>query len=113
MICSCCAAGDLDPLRLLEQMPPGMPLHEAFPILAYLLRERTHRRRHGALVRNLWRSSSIAVSAERVEVRSFAPGHLSPCIAKRHGRRPLTYRSSMEYLCLWQVIPVLTLVVNC
>ncbi len=67
--CDRCAAVDLDPLQVLEQMLPGMPLAEAVPVLAHLLRERAHRRRHGSILRNLWRSSSIAASVDKVEVR--------------------------------------------
>ena len=47
-----------------------MPLAEAVPVLAHLLRECAHRRRHGSILRNLWRSSSIAASVDKVEVRS-------------------------------------------
>ena len=64
----CCAAVDLDPLQVLEQMSSGMPLDDAFSVLAHMLRERAHRRRQGSVIRNLWRSSSIAASAEKVEV---------------------------------------------
>ncbi len=67
--CGRCAALDLDPLQVLQQMLPSMPLAEAVSVLAHLLRERAHRRRHGSILRNLWRSSSIAASVDKVEVR--------------------------------------------
>ena len=77
--CDRCAAVDLDPLQVLEQMLPSSRLADAVPVLAHMLRGRAHRRRHGSIVRNLWRSTSIAASADKVEVR----GCLSPaaCVA--------------------------------
>lgn len=69
----CVADADLDPLRILEALPAEMPLSTAYTTVAALLRERTHRRRHCAIVRQLRRADSLAVSADRAEVRSVTP----------------------------------------
>ena len=63
------AGADLDPLRVLEALPAEVPLGAAYATVAALLRERTHRRRHCSIVRQLRRAESLAVSADRAEVR--------------------------------------------
>ncbi|KAL4428207.1 hypothetical protein ABPG75_002296 [Micractinium tetrahymenae] len=51
------ALGDhLDPQEVLQALPPGMPLAAAAAVLAPMLRHRLHRRRQGALVKNLHRA---------------------------------------------------------
>lgn len=62
------AAADLDPLRVLEALPSDAPLGACYATLAALLCERTHRRRHCAIVRNLRRADSLAATADRAEV---------------------------------------------
>lgn len=50
-------AGDhLDPQEVLQALPPGMPLASAAAVLAPMLADRLHRRRQGALVKNLQRA---------------------------------------------------------
>lgn len=50
-------AGDhLDPQEVLQALPAGMPLASAAAVLAPMLADRLHRRRRGALVKNLHRA---------------------------------------------------------
>lgn len=50
-------AGDhLDPLEVLQALPPGMPLSAATSVLGPMLADRLHRRRQGALAKNLQRA---------------------------------------------------------
>ncbi|KAL4433059.1 hypothetical protein ABPG77_006486 [Micractinium sp. CCAP 211/92] len=51
------ALGDhLDPQEVLQALPAGMPLASAAAVLAPMLADRLHRRRRGALVKNLHRA---------------------------------------------------------
>lgn len=65
------SAGDhLDPQEVLQALPPGMPLAAAAPVVAPMLRDRLHRRRQAALVKNLHRARLAAAAGLRCDAES-------------------------------------------
>ncbi|KAI3428666.1 hypothetical protein D9Q98_007489 [Chlorella vulgaris] len=60
----------LDPQEVLQALPPGMPLAAAAPVVAPMLRDRLHRRRQAALVKNLHRARLAAAAGLRCDAES-------------------------------------------
>lgn len=64
-----CAGAVLDPVQVLDALPEEMPLQLAAQTLTRILAERTHRRRHHTILRNLHRARNLAAASDRAEVR--------------------------------------------
>ena len=60
----------LDPLEVVASLPETMPLGAAAAIVSPLLRDRMHRRRQGAVTKNLHRAALTAARAARVEAEA-------------------------------------------
>ncbi len=58
----------LDPLCVLGALPDNMALSLAVGPVACMLRERTHRKREGMIVRNVQRTMNLEVAAQRAEI---------------------------------------------
>ena len=56
----------LNPLRVLEALSDQMPLPLAYETLARMLRERTHRKRSGQILKGLSRAHELSIAQERV-----------------------------------------------
>lgn len=60
----------LDPMDVLQTLPPSMPLAAAAGIVAPIMRDRTHRRRQGAVAKSLLRAQLMRARGEKCDAES-------------------------------------------
>lgn len=60
----------LDPLQVLEALPPDMPLQLAYGTIARMFRSRAHTHRQGQVVRHLTRAENFEARLSRLEQRN-------------------------------------------
>ena len=58
-------SGHLDPMRVLDALSETMPLSLAYPTLAQMLRERTHRKRQNKITHHLQKLQNVLYKAEK------------------------------------------------
>ena len=58
-------SGNLDPMRVLDALTETMPVSLAYPTLARMLRERTHRKRQTKITHNLHKLQNVLYRAEK------------------------------------------------
>uniref|UniRef100_A0A383VGG5 Uncharacterized protein n=1 Tax=Tetradesmus obliquus TaxID=3088 RepID=A0A383VGG5_TETOB len=76
----------LNPLRLLAALPADMPLHLAGEPLGQVLSGLQHRRRHGQVVRSLYRCRRLAAHAELVQLQAQRVFHTEDTACNGCGR---------------------------
>eukprot|EP00210_Caulerpa_lentillifera_P007702 g7353.t1 len=69
-------SGNLDPMRVLDTLSETMPLSLAYPTLARMLRERTHRKRQTRITHELCKAQNVQYKAEKHDLESGFQGRV-------------------------------------